>query len=176
VKLAKQAEGDCSMKIDDDHLYHGAALNQIAEDPHFTAINALPSGSALTNTYRINDNIGVHLKYATNTKGTAKEYQFTFSADHLRDLASLGNKVSKMFVAMVCVKDRHICCLTLAQLQHLIVQRRKAMARDEEQYVVLVTLPEGKSFRVYVSVPGKRGLILGKELLVPRNCFPGGIF
>lgn len=164
------------MKIDDDHLFHGAALNQIAEDPHFTAINVLPSGSVLSNSYRINDNIGVHLKYASSPVGSAREYKFTFPAEHVADLASLEDKVSSMFVALVCVKDRHICCLTLAQLQDLIRRRRKAMGADEDQFVVLVTLPEGKSFRVYVSVPAHRGQMLGKPLIVPRNCFPSGIF
>ncbi len=164
------------MKIDDDHLYHGAALNQIAEDPHFTAINVLHSGSALSNSYRINDNIGVHLKYASSPGGAAKEYKFTFPAEHIRDLGALEGQVSKMFVALVCVKDRHICCLTLAQLQDLIARRRKAMGANEDQYVLIVTLLEGKSFRVYVSVPGHRGQMLGKPLVVARNCFPSGIF
>jgi len=29
------------MNIDDNHMYHGAALIQIAEHPQFTAINSL---------------------------------------------------------------------------------------------------------------------------------------
>ena len=29
------------MKIDDDHMYHGAVLLQIAEHPRFTAINTI---------------------------------------------------------------------------------------------------------------------------------------
>ena len=58
------------MKINDDHMYHGAALTQIAEHPQFTAINAFkhanrPSRSA----FRINDDIGVYLKYASKPKG-----------------------------------------------------------------------------------------------------------
>lgn len=36
------------MKIHDDHLYHGAALTQIAEDDQFTAINALKLGGKTT--------------------------------------------------------------------------------------------------------------------------------
>jgi hypothetical protein len=164
------------VQIDDDHLYHGAALNQIAEDQHFTAINALHSGSVFTNTYRINDDIGVHLKYATKPKGAAEEYQFNFSADHLADLERLGEKVARTFVAMVCVQDRHICCLSLPELNELVERRKKAMGSDEDQYVVLITLPEGKKFRVYVSVPAKRGQILGRPLLVARNCFPSRIF
>lgn len=164
------------MRIDDDHLYHGAALNQIAEDPHFTAINVLPSGALLGNSYRINDDIGIHLKYASSPVGNAREYKFTFPAEHLTDLSRLGSKVSKMFVALVCVHDRQICCLTLEQLKTLITRRREAIGSNEEQYVLLVTLPENKSFRVYVSVPGQRGRILGKAMIIPRNTFPSRIF
>ena len=108
------------MKIDNDHLYHGAALNQIAEDPHFTAINVLPSGSALSNVYRINDDIGVHLKYATSPVGNAREYKFTFSAAHLEELSKLTGKVSRLFLVLVCVKAKHICCLTYEQLRALV--------------------------------------------------------
>lgn len=165
------------MKIDDDHLYHGAALNQIAEDPHFTAINVLAAGGTkLSNSYRINDDIGIHLKYATNPAGTAKEYKFTFTESHLGDLDKIRGQVEKAFVALVCVKDRHICCLSLEQLDELVARRREAIGGAEDQYVLLVTLPEGGRFRVYVSVPGHRGQILGKPIVVPRNCFPASLF
>jgi hypothetical protein len=165
------------MKIDDDHLYHGAALNQVAEDSHFTAINVLAAGGTkLDNSYRINDDIGLHLKYSSNPIGAANEYKFTFSAAHLADLQKIQGQVKKTFVALVCVKDRHICCLSLPQLNELVARRRKAVGSDEDQYVVLVTLPEGSRFRVYVSVPGRRGQMLGKPLVVPRNCFPASLF
>ena len=165
------------MKIDDDHLYHGAALNQIAEDPHFTAINVLSAGGTkLGNAYRINDDIGVHLKYASNPVGAANEYKFTFTADHLAELEKVRAHVGKTFVALVCDKDRHVCCLNIEQLDELIQRRRRSVGGEEEQYVVLVTLPEGKSFRAYVSVPGHRGQMLGKALIIARNCFPNSLF
>lgn len=165
------------MKIDDDHLYHGAALNQIAEDPHFTAINVLTAGGTrLGNAYRINDDIGVHLKYASNPVGAAREYKFTFTADHLDELDKIRAYVSKTFAALVCVNDRHVCCLSIEQLDELIQRRRKSVGGEEDQYVVLVNLPEGKSFRAYVSVPGHRGQMLGRPLIIARNCFPGILF
>jgi hypothetical protein len=165
------------MKIDDDHLYHGAALNQVAEDPHFTAINVLAAGGTkLSNSYRINDDIGLHLKYSSKPMGAAKEYKFTFPAAHLADLQTIRGLVKKTFVALVCVEDRHICCLSLPQLEELVERRRNAIGSVEDQYVVLVTLPEGGRFRVYVSVPGQRGQMLGKPLVIPRNCFPSSLF
>ena len=98
------------MRIDDDHLYHGAALIQIAEDPHFTAINALGAdGVALRNAFRVNADIGVLLKYSSSPKGRVKEYQFTFTAEHLAQLDVLASEVASVFVALVWVKGRQIC-------------------------------------------------------------------
>jgi hypothetical protein len=53
---------------------------------------------------------------------------------------------------------------------------KAAKGSDEDQYVVLVTTPKNKGLRVYVNAPGKRKTILGKELTVARNSFPGVIF
>jgi hypothetical protein len=165
------------VRIDDDHLYHGAALNQIAEDPHFTAINALSAGRAkLRNSYRINDDIGVHLKYCTKPSGQVKEYKFTFTTEHLADLRKVNEQAAKTYLVLICVDNRQICCLSLTELEVLIRSRREAIGGDEDQYVILVTIPAGKRFRVYVSVPGQRGKMLGKPLVVSRNSFPSRLF
>lgn len=53
------------MQIRDEHLYHGAALNQIAEHKKFTAINVLKvKGKASRSAFRINAQTDVYLKYA----------------------------------------------------------------------------------------------------------------
>src|ERR1043165_2514843 len=119
------------MRIDDDHLYHGAALNQIAEDPHFTAINVLTTGGMkLRNSYRINDDIGVHLKYSTSPVGGAREYKFTFPAEHLADLRRIQAQVAKTFIALICVKDRQVCCLPLQLVDRLLPGPRGGAGRD----------------------------------------------
>ena len=107
------------MKINDDHMYHGAALLQVAEDPRFTAINSIEiSGQKSRSAYRINDSIGIFLKYASKPSRTFGEYTFTFTDDHLRELAEVDSRqVTNTFIALVCVKDREIACLTLPQLQ-----------------------------------------------------------
>jgi hypothetical protein len=46
---------------------------------------------------------------------------------------------------------------------------------DEDSYTVLVTVPPGKSCRVYMNAPGERKKMLG-ETIVPRNRFPNAIF
>ncbi len=165
------------MKIDEDHKFHGAALVQIAEDPHFTAINALKlNGETARNAYRINDNIGVYLKYATKPVTRYKEYRFTFSKEHLDLLVKLKSATGKVYLALVCVSGREICCLPYEKLLELIEARHAAKGSKEEQYVIPVVLPQRKSFRVYINSPGERGRILGEEHIVSRNDFPSKLF
>jgi hypothetical protein len=166
-----------SMHIHDDHMYHGSALLQIAEHPQFTAINRLVTkdGSARS-TFRVNDNVGIYLKYASKPTGRFKEYVFTFSGTHLAELDEISKKASKTFIPLVCVKDREICCLKLDQLRSFIEVRTQAKGAPEGSYTILVTLPKGKQFRVYVNVPGEKKKILGDELIVPRSSFPDVLF
>jgi len=165
------------MKIHDDHLYHGAALTQIAEHLQFTAINALKvNGKQIHVAYRINNDISVYLKYATKPTPRFQEYIFTFTADHIKELAQIAQATPKTFIALVCVKDREVCCLPYSELLKLVARREKALGSPEDAHTILVTAPKGKSLRVYVNAPGKKKTILGKELVVSRNAFPDGIF
>lgn len=165
------------MKIHDDHQFHGAALIQIAEDPHFTAINAIKFDGQISRTaFRINDDIGIYLKYATEPTGQLLEYKFTFTREQLEDLKKLKNITGRVFVALVCVKGREICCLSYGELFELIDRRVERNLVPEEQYVILVTLHKGKSFRIYISPPGTKGKTLGKSIVISRNDFPKELF
>ena len=165
------------MQVHDDHGHHGSALVQIAEDPHFTALNAAKLGKRrLHNTFLVNADTVVFLKYATKPKGSYKEYVFTFLGSHLKDLEKLGKTYDKVFVCLICVEGRQICSLPLESLMKLVDRRRKAKGAEEEQYTLLATLPEGKSFRVYVNAPAVRGKILGRPLTVSRTAFPKALF
>lgn len=165
------------MRIDDDHMYHGAAITQIAEHPQFTAINAFKTGPEVSRSgFRVNDDIGVFLKYATNPKPPYSEYLFTFKAEHLDELEKMAGSVSRVFVALVCVMDRQICCLSRDHLRDLVERRVAAKGAQEDQYTILVTLPKGKSFRVNVNAPGVKKKTLGKATIISRNDFPGALF
>jgi hypothetical protein len=49
------------MHVDDDHRHYGSTLIQIAEDPHFTAINAFRhNGQPSRCGFRVNEEIGVY--------------------------------------------------------------------------------------------------------------------
>jgi len=165
------------MKIHDDHLYHGAALIQIAEHPQFTAINSLSiKGEAHRGAYRINDQVGVYLKYCASPNESYAEYTFTFNVNHLESLQKFQKQVQSLFLVLVCVKDRGICCISYQEFMDLVERRRKHKKENEEQYVIKVTVPEGKSMRVYMDSPGKRKTILGKAIVIPRNRFPDLLF
>jgi hypothetical protein len=165
------------LKIDDDHLYHGAALIQIAEHPSFKAINALKiGGKAVRVAYKINDDTAVYCKYAGKPVGKAAEYLFTFQKSHIADLKAICKSIPKTFVALVCVKDREICCLSCADLLALVAQRELAVGHPEDSVSVLVTAPVNKSLRVYVNAPGKKGLLLGEPKVVSRGGFPSIVF
>jgi hypothetical protein len=165
------------MTIHDDHMYHGAALIQIAEHPSFTAINSLRTAAGVFhNAYRINQDIAVYLKYASKPTQAFDEYQFTFTKEHLEELEAITSVSLELFVVLVCIQDRQICSLKYSQLLELVEYRRKSKKEDEDQYVVLATLPKGKAFRVYVNAAGVKKKYTGKQLIVARNAFPGLIF
>ena len=165
------------MKINDDHMYQGAALAQIAEERRFTAINAFKDGQEVSRSaFRINDDIGIYLKYATKPTPSYEEYVFQFAAQHLEELERISGLVPRAYLALVCVEGREICCLKYQQLKKLVARRRRAKGGEEDQYTVLVRMPFRKEFRVYVNAPGRKNTLLGKPILVPRRAFPDKIF
>lgn len=165
------------MNIHDDHLYHGAALIQIAEHPLFTAINSLRSGKKVYSVaYKINDEIALYLKYAAKPTQSHLEYVFQFKKSNLHDLDEIATANPKTFIALVCVQDREICCISYQQLIELVKRRKKMSGKDEGQYTVLTTARKGERLRLYMNDPGRKNRTLGSPIIVPRSNFPGVIF
>lgn len=165
-----------SMKIHDDHLYHGSALTQIAEHHQFTAINAFRDGKKVSrSSFLINQDISIYLKYASKPVGSFKEYMFTFNKSHLDEIAEIERRAKKAFVVLVCVKDREICLISQKNLFELIELRRSEKKIKEDTYTILVTVHKGESMRAYINAPGIKKTSLGKRV-VPRNRFPAEIF
>jgi hypothetical protein len=164
------------LKIQDEHLYHGAALIQIAEDPRFTAINALKlSGRIVNSAYRVNDQIAVYFKYAVKPHGRYREYLFNFKSDQIQQIRKISSTYDT-YLALVCVGAREVCAISADTLSDFIESRQKAFGGKEDQYTILVTVPKGKSMRVYVNHPGKKSTLLEKERVVSRRSFPAIIF
>jgi hypothetical protein len=57
-KQENAVRAEALMKINDDHMYRGAALTQIAEHPRFTAINAFKFSRSA---FKANDGIGIYI-------------------------------------------------------------------------------------------------------------------
>lgn len=163
------------MKITDEHLYHGAALTQIAEHTSFTAINGLRTDDKLhRSAFVINEKISVYFKYATNPTKPHQEYQFTFNQNHLNDLALITKSKKHLFVALVCVKAQEICCVAYDLLLQMLAERRSRIT-GENTFTILVTAPKGKKMRVYMNAPGKKAAALTQHLIA-RNAFPDDLF
>ena len=165
------------MSFTDKQVYHGAVLYQIAEHPQFTAINVLKiDGRTSHNAFRINDDIAVYPKIGSEPSGRYHEYRFTFTTDQLLEIASIADQGNELYLALVCVKDREICCLRYDQLSSLIDARKSRLDRDEQQYVVLVTLEARQRFRVNMNAGDTMGMYVGNPILVPRNACPERMF
>lgn len=165
------------MYIHDDHRHYGSALIQIAEHPKFTAINAYVIDGQISRCgFCVNNDIGVYLRYRSKPRGERLEiYRFRLSQENLDELKQMRKRFPKLFVALVCVEDREICCLPYCDLESFVRERRKAKGHDEPTYVIEVHLEPRQQFRVWISKPGKKGRYLLQQL-VPRSHFPQGLF
>ncbi len=165
------------MKIKDYHLFHGAAIAQIAEHRSFTAINPFEDAAKISRSaFRVNNDIAVYFKYATKPTPAFAEFVFTFTSRNLDEIHRVAALVPRTMLALVCVKARHICCLPYDKLVALVDRRAGDVGHGEDSYTVLVTLAEGKAFRVYVNKSGRRKTMLGSAIVVPRNSFPNALF
>ena len=165
------------MHIHDDHRHYGSALIQIAEDPHFTAINAVRyRGHVSRCAFRINKDIGVYLKYRSEPQGQRSPvYPFSFSQENLKELRAMRRNHPRLFLALVCVEDREICCLPYDMLSRLIEARKRFKGKAEEEYIVEVFIRERDRLRVWINFPDRRHTAVD-ELVIPRNDFPQKLF
>ena len=184
-------------EIRDKHMYHGAAIWQIADHPQFTAINRVglftQGGNASYSAYIVetmgNQKTGVYIKTADSpleVPGPSSPpndfksyYQFGFDSNAKGHLNALASECHKTFVLMVCELDRHVCCLAYADFLSIVQQQRKHLPKGETATTTLrVNLETRKGFRVNTITPHTRS---GKYLLdspkeIPRSDFPDKIF
>jgi hypothetical protein len=164
------------MHIDDDHRHYGSALIQIAEDPHFTAINAFRcNGRNSRCGFRVNKDIGVYIRYRSGPKGRVPIYSFVFSHENLAGLRRMSRRLDRVFLALVCVKDREICCLRYPHFNKLVDERKAERGWQENEYVIDVLLAPRKQFRVGISSPGRKGTWL-THFVISRGDFPQLLF
>ena len=174
------------MTIDDNDLYYGAALKQIADHRLFKSINAERQvGEKSRCAYRINTDIGVYIRAAT--KPVNGEYVFNFKATNIEELKALGQICRKLFIVLVCYNAkaitrgsrmphyRQICVLRPSQIEALIKARGTNLG-SLGQINILITVPESRSMRASVTMPGTKGRRMELTRKIPRNAFPQMIF
>ncbi|MGX9524303.1 hypothetical protein ACXHWJ_08555 [Alcaligenes nematophilus] len=155
----------------------GAAIMQIAEHKSFTAINPLKiKKEVINNAFLINDDTCLFLKYGQEPKRTG-EYQFTFSAEQLKNIRAANKGLHlKVFLALICVEDQEICCLSFDEFESMIQARTESAKQEEESYQVLVTVPNGKSLRAYTNAAGVRKKMAHDAKVISRNRYPSCLF
>ena len=118
------------MKIDDKHLYHGAALAQIIEHPSFTALNR-ESHTPKAGHYLINHNIHLFIKYSTNEG----EWQFTFKPQDIKNYRTHLNdesENSKLFLCLVCYKK------VVGVLEKDAIKKYLDLASNNQQWIKVI--------------------------------------
>jgi len=144
------------MRIRQHHLWHGAALQQIAEYHEFTAINRIDGGGRCA--YLINDKIPLWVKYRSESP-----YHFTFTLDDQRKIETLYERYNdQIWIALVCGKLREICLLSYYQYRTLWNGPSRAFS-------ISVWAEHGKCFRVR---SGRQEL----AKTIPKNAFPRKLF
>jgi hypothetical protein len=101
----------------------------------------------------VNNDTGVYLKYATSPTKAFKECVFTFTESHLAELARLKAHHPRVLIVLVWHMAKEICAITFEESEEHRARRKKAKGEAELRYQLLVTVPQGKSFRVYMSAP-----------------------
>ena len=67
---------------------------------------------------------------------------------------------------------REVCCIEYQTFLELLNLRKSRTIYEEDQLVVLVTMPKNRAFRVYVNSPGRKNLALDPMIMIRRNRFP----
>jgi len=144
------------MKIQEQDLFHGAALTQIVEHSSFKALNR---ASTKYGHYLVNIDRHVFVKYS---KSTRSPWRFTFQPNDLQSIQAEVSAGHLVFLCLVCGKTT-VCALTEAEFSSLI-----DINASRTQWV-RVEVPSGGSCHVSGS--------LGKlKHTVPHNSFPEKIF
>lgn len=144
------------MRIQEKHIYHGAALTQIVEHPSFKALNKADDRYGH---YLVNRNRRLLVKYRTSSESP---WQFSFPKSEVALMASDLEGGAKLFLCLVCGAE------TVAVLDEEQVRTVLDLGSAGQQWVV-IELPLGSSLRA-------RGSAGDLPRTIPHKAFPGKIF
>lgn len=144
------------MKIQEKHLFHGAALTQIVEHRSFKALN---KASSHYGHYLVNTDRQVFVKYRTTENSP---WQFVFSPDEIKRITQADSSDDALFVCLVC-GPATVCALHGDEIKSVLDLQKGAMQS------ITVEVPTGASCRV-------RGSAGSLKRTVPHNSFPNKVF
>lgn len=144
------------MKMQEKHVFHGAALTQIVEHPSFKALNR---ASSRYGHYLVNTDKQVFVKYR---KSKRSPWQFVFSADEIRALRRAVDSDDDTYVCLVCGPST-VCAVSQDETREVV-----DLSTNSSQSIT-VEVPRGGSCRVR----GSAGQ-LGRT--VPHSSFPNKVF
>lgn len=144
------------MKIQEKHIYHGAALTQIVEHASFKALNKVDDRYGH---YLVNRNRRLLVKYRTSSESP---WQFSFPSSEVALMASDLEAGAKLFLCLVCGTE------TVAVLDEEEVRTVLNLESTGQQWVS-VELPPGSSLRA-------RGSAGNLPRTIPHKAFPRKIF
>ena len=135
--------------ISEYKLYHGAVLAElVSQSTGSISVDELHKDGRLS-FYIINGKLGLYVKYCTNR---LHPWQFTLSKANVAQLYSLRQRVSDVFLLLVCHTDG-IVALTLSEIMEVIA----AGASDQAWIRV------DRRRREWYSVSGAAGELSGKR-------------
>lgn len=144
------------MKIQDQDLYHGAALTQIVEHKSFKALNR---ASEKYGHYLVNTDKHVFVKYRTVNRSP---WTFTVQPDELAVIKAEIDQNYEVFLCLVC-GGKTVCALNSEEINNVINS-----SSNSSQWI-RVEVPKGGSCHV-------NGSVGNLKLSVPHNSFPEKVF
>ena len=144
------------MKIQEQDLFHGAALTQIVEHQSFKALNR---GSTKYGHYLVNADRHVFVKYC---KRKGSPWQFTLSQDEIKSMAEEIGNTPNVWLCLVCGTET-VCPLNPDEIRELLD------LQGGSQQSIRVEIPKGRSCRV----KGSNGRL---RKTVPHKSFPEKVF
>jgi len=163
------------MKFQNEQTALGAALMQIAEDGRFSSINPLfVKGKKIPNGFLVNGDTALFLRY--RSKGEQRNYRFQYTHENLQDIVKTPMEdFTRVILGMVCVEDREVCCVDLAELTEMMHFRDgPPIVDDDTPYTLTVKAEENRSFRVSGKEQGAN--FIAHDVVIPRNRFPDCVF
>jgi hypothetical protein len=141
------------VKIQQQDLFHGAALTQVVEHPSFKALNKAPDGKY--GHYVLNSDKRLFLKYTT---GDGPDYRFTLSKEEVAAIRKDQAGGHSVFAVLVCGAET-ICAVSADQLWTVADKKPKGSQQ------VWVRSYAGKSMRF----GGRQDEL---PHVIPHNSFP----